>query len=242
MSVFYLVFTIISYILIILAALLFTILLAILVIPFNYYCCGKKYDSALLEGRVSWLFGGIKIRFIYNSDTGYLVGMNIFGFKKNIDGTNSERHHGAKEKHKGKRKRTGKKDSKPAYSYLTKEVITKGLQTVLKILEYCKPRKFHVEAVAGFDDPMYTGLLYGLQAAGSAVLDKYNIHLRAKFDVEELEGSFIIGGRIQLFYLILAAAEFLFARPFRSILFKNIKFKIKRRLRKWRITSILVRT
>jgi hypothetical protein len=110
------------------------------------------------------------------------------------------------------------------------------------MLNHCKPSQFRINAKVGFEDPMYTGLLCGIKNTSYAILDKYQIRLQTTFEDEVLEGNFIIGGRVQIFYLILVALEFVLTKPFRSILFKNIKIKIKRRLKRWRIVSILVKT
>lgn len=238
MIVVFLVCKIILAILLVLISLLILLLAIILFIPFKYYCAGEKFDSAVLQGYISWLFGGIKMKFNYCSDNGFTMIMNLFGMKKSIDNKDKSSQDRQTEKDKINKEKT----KKTAYSYLTKQVIEKGIQTVLKMLNHCKPGKLILNATIGFDDPMYTGLLCGLYSTGNAILDKYQIHLQTTFDDEVLEGNFVIGGRIQIFYLILVAIGFVIAKPFRSILLKNIKLKIKRRLKKWRIASISVKT
>lgn len=229
----YILWKIIEYILLV----LFIILLAVLMIPFKYYSTGEKIESTLLEGTVSWLFGGLKMRFNYSSESGASMVMNLLCIEKKLD--SSKKKPQSKQHDEDKWNNSKKKKSqKPAYSYITYEVILKGLQAVLKVLNHCKPKLFHLEAKVGFENPMYTGLLYGIKNAGFAILDKCHIQLQPTFDEEELKGSFIIGGSIQIFYLLLVAIEFVFTKPFRSILIKNIKIKIKRRLKKWRIVSI----
>jgi hypothetical protein len=211
---------------------LLIVLLAVLIIPFKYKFSGEKLESTLIEGSVSWLFGGLKMKFCYNSNSGYDMGLNFLGIKKRF-GKKGDKNQG-KTNEKDKKESHEKKHDKPAYSYFTYEVLTKGLQLVLKVLKHCKPSQFHLEAKVGFDDPMYTGLLYGIQNTGFAILDKYHIHLEPTFEEEDLKGSFTIGGSIQIFYLLLVAIEFVLTKPFRSILFKNIKIKIKRRLKNGR--------
>jgi len=236
MLLIYILVKVILYILLV----LLVVILAVLIIPFKYYFYGKKLESTSLEGSVSWLFGGLKMRFHYNSDNGYNMGMNILGIKKKL--VNKKDKNQSKPYVKDKKHIYDKKHDKPAYSYFTYEVLIKVIQLVFKMLNHCKPSKFHLEAKGSFDDPMYTGLLYGIQNAGFTILDKYNIHIKPSFDDEVMMGSFKIGGSIQIFYLLLVAIEFVITKPFRSILLKNIKIKIKRRLKKWPITSILVKT
>jgi hypothetical protein len=237
MLLIYILVKIILYILLV----LLIIILAVLIIPFKYYFTGKKLESTSLEGTVSWLFGGLKMRFCYDSDSGYDLGVNFLGIKKKLK-DNKKR---SQSKNNIKNEETDnekKKGQKPVYSYFTYEVLVKGLQSALKVLNHCKPSQFNLEAKGSFDEPMYTGLLFGIKNAGFAILDKYHIHLQPTFEDEEMKGSFKIGGSIQLFYLLLVAIEFVATNPLRSILLKNTKIKIKRRLKRWRIISISVKT
>ena len=233
MLVLYTIGMIILYILLTLLIVLFIVLSAVLIIPFKYYLDGEKFGSTMLEGTVSWLFGGIEMRFNYLTGKGYNTKLNLLGFKINPNSSKNS----SDEVEKKEEEVTKKKKEKPPYSYFTQEVLKRGLECILKLLNHCKPRQFHLQAKVGIDDPMYTGLLYGIKGAGFAILDKYNINLQPTFEDEVLEGSFIMGGSIRIGYLILVAIGFVFTKPFRSILFKNIKIKIKRRLRSWR-TSI----
>lgn len=219
---------------------LLIIIIFVLLVPFKYYFSGDRYDKAELEGSVGWLFGGLKMKFNYSSDSGYNMGMNFLGFNKKSSNKNGKSKSSSNKK--DKENSLNKEDNKPAYSYFTYEVIEQGLRIILKVLNHCKPRQFNIDAKVGFDDPMYTGLLYGIRGAGFAILDKYNIKLKPTFEEEDFKGSFIIGGSIQIFYLLLVVIEFMLTKPFRGILFKNIKIKIKRRLKKWRIISISTKT
>lgn len=232
MIVLYILGKIILYILII----LLIFLLAVLLIPFKYNFSGNKLENTILEGSVSWLFGGLKMKFKYHSEKGISMIMSFLGFKKKLDPSNEAlgKNKDMAQEHIEQKK----KIEKPAYRYFTYEVLIKGLESIVKILNHCKPRQFNLNAQVGFDDPMYTGLLCAAQNAGFAILDKYDIHIQTMFEEEEVKGSFILGGSIQVFYLLLVAIGFVVTKPFRSLLIKNIKIKIKRRLKKWRIISI----
>ncbi len=226
MTVLYMLGKILLYILLVLIILF----LVVLTIPFKYYFEGKKSESTSIQGSVSWLFGAIKMGFNYSTGNGFYMEINFIGIKKalNINDRNPEIEDKKDKNYK----------EKPAYSYITYDVIKKALHMVFKLLNYCKPRQFQLEATVGFEDPMYTGLLYGIKNAGLAILDKCNIRLEPTFEEEELKGRFKARGGIQIFYLLLVMMEFVFTNPFRSILIKNMKFKIKRRLKRWRIISI----
>lgn len=232
MFVLYMIGMIFLYILLTLLIVLFIVLSAVLLIPFKYYLDGEKFGSTMVEGTVSWLFGGVEMRFNYLTGKGLNTKLNLLGFKIN---PNSNKKSSDKVEKK-EEETVKKKKEKPPYSYFTQEVLKKGLEGILKLLNHCKPRQFRLQAKVGIDDPMYTGLLYGIKGVGFAILDKYNINLQPTFEDEVLEGSFILGGSIRIGYLLLVTIEFVFTKPFRSILLKNIKLKIKRSLKTWRIS------
>lgn len=217
--------------------LLLIILLAVLFIPFRYYLNGSKYGEVSLESHVSWLFGGLKVRFLYLSESGSRFTVGFLGIHRNFGGRGKETDMASKE-HEKKEKKAGKKSP---YSYLTRAVMEKAIEAVLKLLDHCRPARLSLNVRTGFDDPMYTGLMYGIQGAGFAILDKLNIRLEPSFEEEELTGKLIMGGSIRISYLILVGMEFVMAEPFRSIFIKNIKIKMKRRMRTWR-NSILKKT
>jgi len=219
--------------------LLLAILLAVLLIPFKYTLAGEKSEDTVLEGAFSWLFGGLKFKFNYNSDNGICMTVGFLGFHKKLD--KSVKKPGRK-KNKNKDNNIKNKQKKPAYSYFTYEILKKALQAVLKMLDHCRPGKLLLNIKGGFEDPMYTGLLYGIQNTGFAISDKYHIRIQLRFEEDELGGNLVIGGGIQFFYLLLVAIEFVLAKPFRSILVKNLKFKIKRRVKTWRTVSISAKT
>lgn len=233
-----LVLTVLGYLFIYILSILLAVILAILLIPFKYYFTGEKMENEWFKASVAWLFGGINYNIEYNSGK-FSSNMRILGIHKTIEKGPSKKDTGEK---KDNGQNNGKKSkNKNPYGYLTNEVMEKGFQCIFKLLNHCKPRKFVLKARAGFEDPMYTGLLCGIQGIWSAILDKYDIHLQPDFEDEEIKGSLSVGGSIQLFYLLLVAMEFVLSRPVRSIWLKNLNIKIKRRLKTWQ-TLILKKT
>ncbi len=212
------------------------LVLLIVFVPFKYYAEGAKYETTAVKGYANWLFGAVAIRFSYSTQNGFDTKFSLLGIKKSFKKKNESK--SVKQDRESKAKEAKKK---PAYSYFTYEVFMQGLKSVFKILNHFKPRKFKIDAKVGFEDPMYTGLLCAIRNTLFDSFNKDSIRIRTNFEDEMLEGSFLIGGGIQIFYLILVGIEFVFTKPFKSILFKNIKFKIKRRLKKWPIVSILVK-
>lgn len=223
---------IISYVFLIIVALI----LLIVFVPFKYNVEGSKFETIAVKGYANWLFGAVAIRFNYNTQDGFDTKLNLFGIKKCIKKKSEDK---AVKQYWGNNEKNVK--DKPAYSYFTYEVLMQGLKSVLKILNHCRPSRFRIDVKVGFDDPMYTGLLCAVRNTWYAILNKDSIRIQTNFEDETLEGSFLIGGGIQIFYFILVGIEFVFTKPFKSILFKNIKFKIKRRLKKWRKVLIFVK-
>ncbi len=225
---------ILGQIFLVLLLILLLILMAVLVIPFRYYFIGEKLEDSWFDFQVSWLFGGVKLHTNYHSES-ISSTIGIFGVHRNITGKSENE---KKPKHEDKQDKGNKSRSKSKYSYFTREILEKALQCILKLLNYCMPAKFELYAKVGFEDPMYTGLLCGLNGTGYAILDKFNIRIQTCFDEDELKGNLTIAGRIQIFYLLLVAIEFLITKPFRTIFTKNLKIKIKRRLRRWQILTL----
>ncbi|MDF2986325.1 MAG: hypothetical protein K0R50_1835 [Eubacterium sp.] len=235
-----LVLYILGYLFLYLVLFLLIVVLAVLLIPFRYHFTGEKLERTWFEASVAWLFGGIKLNIHYNTEEKISSSMRILGIRRRM-GKNQGKNKDISKAEKKDEKQKKREKSKAPYSYLTIEVLEKTFQCVLKLLNHCKPDKFQLRARVGFDDPMYTGLLCAVRGTGFAILDKYDIRFQPNFEEEELKGSLTISGRIQLFYLLLVAMEFVFTRPFRTILIKNLKTKIKRRVRRWQ-TLILKKT
>ena len=217
---------ILGQIFLLLLLILLLVLLAILLIPYRYHFAGEKFDCIWFRLQVSWLFGGVKLQINYDSEN-IESAVGIFGINRNIKRRpEKEEKHKNKDKHEDKPEKGGK-SRRSLNSYLNRQVLEKAMQCLIKLLKHCKPVKFELNAKAGFDDPMYTGLLCGLQGTCYAISDKYNVRIQTSFEEEELEGALTIAGRFYLVYLILAAIEFLISKPFRTAYVKNKKLKNK---------------
>ncbi len=214
-----------------------SLVLLIVFVPFKYYAEGAKYETIAVKGYANWLFGAVKVNFNYSTQDGFGTNFSLFGIKKHFKKKDEN-----KVVKQARESKVKKERDKPEYSYFTYEVFMKVLKSVFKILNHYKPSTFKIDAKVGFEDPLYTGLLCAVRNTWFGILNKDSIRIQTNFEDETLEGSFLIGGGIQIFYLILVGIGFVFTKPFKSILFKNIKYKIKRRLKKWRIVSILVKT
>jgi hypothetical protein len=84
-----------------------------------------------------------------------------------------------------------------------------------------KPDVINVDISAGFDDPMYTGILYGFYCQFLCLINEDKVRFRPVFNEKILEGSFYLRGRIKTFYILLVFLRFLVSPPIR----KEIKFR-----------------
>jgi hypothetical protein len=197
---------------------------AVIFIPFSYRFSGQKDEAGIiLKGHVAWLFGGLKVKLGYSHDNGF-CSINFIGLEKGIDsfkrtGKNNN-YKKQKNKDNTKKKKSGLKQ------YFNRDILKKALECLLKILKYLKPKKFFLRARIGFDDPADTAFMCELYNIGNNILDSKNVNIYFDFENEVFEGRFLIGGSIQVFYFILVGIEFLLTRPFRNILFKNMKIKL----------------
>lgn len=199
------------------------LIVAVVFIPFTYRFSGQKDDAGLfLKGNVSWLFGGLKVKLGYSHHNSFCA-ISFMGLEKKVDSINSTRKKSNYKKQKNKdnaKKKTGLKQ------YFNRDILKKALECLIKILKYLKPKKFFLRAKIGLDDPADTAFMCEIYNIGNNILNSKNTKIYFDFENEVLEGRFLIGGSIQVFYFILVGIEFLLTRPFRNILFKNIKIKL----------------
>ncbi|HBW34040.1 DUF2953 domain-containing protein [Desulfosporosinus sp. BICA1-9] len=203
---------------------------AIILIPYHYQASGEKLDVLQTKLSISWLFGGIKLNFKRQSKQ-KTVFLTVFGLKKFNMKQKSTRVPSEKDKeHSDKAKiikRKKLRNNSNFIKFLRVNILKKVLATILKLFKYCQPKELSIDAKIGFDNPMYTGLMCAFHSQLYALFDKKDINIQPVFDVEILEGRFLIGGRIWLPYLILVMIEFLITNPIRNILMAQLKTKIK---------------
>ena len=206
------------------------LLAAIIVVPYNYCVAGEKTDESEVNVLISWLFGGIKLDFRKRSLTRSEFVLTLFGFKKKVEPSAKSKSSSVSKKATDSSndvKAVKAKHNLNFRKYLKKEIITKILTVVLKILKHCQPSKLLVHGKYGFDDPSYTGIMCAFTNQFYWLFEKYDIDIHPVFDEEILEGRFLVGGRIWLPYLILVMIGFLITKPIRNILITQLKLKFK---------------
>ena len=216
MFILFIILKILLFILLIVAILL----LMVLLIPFTYFSCGRRFDDLECNGSIKWLFGALGINYKYNSN-GLSAYINIFFITKHISiksmatkGTSIKINEPQKSKSDSKR------------MVISADLIKSMLHYALKALKHLKPQALEVRLKYGFEDPSMTGM--ACAAAGILTsATQYEIVLHPVFDDEVLEGSFLIGGRVQIIRLVVIGLACLFSKPFRTIYINKIKQKIR---------------
>ena len=192
----------------------------VLLIPFTYFTCGRRFDDLECNGSIKWLFGALGINYKYDSN-GLSAYINIFFFSKHI-AIKSMATKGTSIKIDEPK---SKSDSKSMV--ISAELIKSMLHYALKTLKYLKPQAFEVRLRYGFEDPSLTGMACAAAGVLTSAAAQYDIVLHPVFDDEVLEGSFLIGGRVQIIRLVVIGLECLFSKPFRNIYINKIKQKIR---------------
>lgn len=196
------------------------LLILILLIPYKYRIKSDNIREKI-EVRVSCLFGIFKISYLKYMDKSYKDEfiLSIFNLSKKIDSSG------------GKSKTTKNKDKKEkrkrsiSLSKVTKTIVDRAILLSKRIWRHIRPRHISADLKFGFNDPMYTGLVYGLYCSLSHLLGR-DFQLSPNFDEEEIRGGFQVIGEVWMFYILIAFLKFIFSPPVR----KEIKFnKNKRR-------------
>jgi hypothetical protein len=243
-----------GYLLLALLLLVLLLLALVILIPYTYELRGGNIGQRLIQGQVSWLFGGFQFSFLKQGKQKIVIAPVIFGFplKSRISpapagsglptedsqhkdiieksDTDEKKNTGKtkKEKKAGRKPKVKKgRQSFPVRLYLKKSVLRTAFSFISRVIKFCLPQKFSAEARVGFADPMYTGLLSAWSTQTWLLPGNLDLHLQPVFDEEIYEGRFLIGGKLWLAHLIALFLGFLTARPIRNILLAHLKLKIK---------------
>jgi hypothetical protein len=210
-------------ILLILFIFLLTLLLFVLLIPFEYAFSGERYRSYLLEGKISWFFGGLKGRFTTESPQRTSYSLQIFGFRLSPQNHREEKQEIKKKKEisvKEKSKKTRKFD---VGLFLDKKLFEVLCRFIADTLKHMKPQTFLLHGSIGFEDPYYTGVFWGGLNVLYPLLKDFDIQIAPVFHEEKLEGKFAVKGRIVIGVLVLLVIKTLLSRPGRNIIIQLVK-------------------
>lgn len=193
----------------------------VLLIPFTYFSCGTRFDNLECNGSIKWLFGALGMSYKYNSN-GLSAYINIFYISKHITIKSMVTKGTSIKIPEPQKSKSGSKNMG-----ISAELIKSMLHYALKALKYLKPQAFEVRLRYGFEDPSLTGMTCAAAGIITSATAQYDIELHPVFDDEVLEGSFLIGGRVQIIRLVVIGLECLFSKPFRNIYINKFKQKIR---------------
>lgn len=205
------------------------LLIALIVIPYQYRVTGENIDESQINVFASWLFGGIKIVYRQRPKQTKEIILIILGISKHIHPkeTSTIRHNEEKIKSRKNPNTLKRNNQSHLREYLRTDVIKKTLMVALKFFKHSQPKELFLNAKIGFSDPMHTGLMCAFTSQLYQLFEKFDLNIQPVFDEEIYEGRFLIGGRIWIAYLILVMIGFLITKPIRNILVSQLKRKIK---------------
>lgn len=192
--------------------LIFIILLSIIIlIPYKYIINGNS-DESKVDISILWLFGMLKLTFVKYIHHKEELSISLFNLSKNIK-IDHNKETKAKDKIKEK---SSKKKSVKLGDHINKQVIQEFFLLLKKASKKLKPSYIFVDARIGFNDPMYTGLLYGLYCQFSNLYRKHIINIQPSFAEEVFDGQFSIRGSVWVLNYIIYALGFLISKPIRN--------------------------
>jgi len=211
----------IGYLLLILLGLL----LLLLILPFSYNLRLEFEEDLCGEIRVGWPWGMIGIESELGADrSSFLCFFGRWRFKLKKHEALKKKGKEKKEKPKESIEETDEKSGKSIFTiHYIKELIDMGiLHDLLEILEqlirWILPKEIRTRVKIGFDDPSYTGTLYGAYASVPILRARWNIFLEPNFTEEEFEIDARIKGRVILFQILFLAIKLLLKKSVRKII------------------------
>lgn len=197
------------------------LLLVIILVPYRYAVEGNNVEKNIRFSIVC-LFGILKISYSKNFNQEDQLTLSIFNKSRPllIKGSKESKD---KKTQKEKKTKEEKKSYKKWNTYINKAVVGKIIDALAKLWRRFKPEEIFIDAIIGFDDPMYTGYLFAFYSEFSYLFAKDAIRLQPVFDEQRIEGKVLIRGSIWIFYFLLVAIGFILSSPIRKIIILKIK-------------------
>lgn len=182
----------------------------LLLIPYEYFFEGRKYEELLIRMKISWFKGAVGFNYIKEQDNKAKMFVNLFNIKIKL----------SKNKKDSKEEKKDKKEDGHR-NYLDSRFLKCAMTSLKKVLLHIKPKRFIFRARLGFEDPAITGMACALTDIFYTTLKGANIRFEPVFDDEIYEGECIIQGRVVLIVIAYIAFKLYLSRPVK------IKPKIK---------------
>jgi hypothetical protein len=186
----------------------------IIFIPYRYKISGYRYET--YEGKFSIypLLGLFGIIFSIREREENNLTIKFLGLEKDLEIKKTE-------KKKFEIQNIFEAIKKERMKTLTeKSNIQDILKGIRRILKNIKPRKLFLDFKIGFNDPMWTGLLF---AALPPMFLKHNHSIRIEpvFNEEIYEGEVEVEGKIWIPIIIIEIIRFFSKKPLRNIISKT---------------------
>ena len=192
---------------------LLLLLTFIVLVPFEYYAAGEKYDKANLAIELSWLFRLIHAALILKTGSRAEYFISLFGFK--IDKGYFKKNDAGKDSSK----KAGRNKIKKPGQFPDKDFILKTISFIRSIFKRIKPYQFEIDGKYGFDEPYNTAIFCSIAGVFCCREESGKINAVPVFDEEILEGRFLVRGRIIPGLIIFQAAGYILSKPVRKIIF-----------------------
>lgn len=196
-------------------ALIVLLLAVIIFIPYTYIVESNSNDKSMRLSLVL-LFGLVKIKFIKYFGHKSKLELNLGIFTKEIDLRTFPVFTRKTDTENSDKKKRNKVNKKNWVNHINRQVVDELANLIKKMWARLKPDQININIRAGFDDPMYTGLVYGLYCQFLYFLNNDNIKFEPVFNEKRLEGHFYLKGSVWVIYVLLLFFKFLISSPVRK--------------------------
>jgi len=207
--------------LIILLAIIISLIVLLLAIPFDYYI-NLKYDQGIAANiKVLWA-RFIGVRGTYDNVGAFEAKFMIFKKEMVLKLKNN-----IKKKDIKKEKKEDSSTKKKRNKINMRELLDRGFleqifSYIKKVVAIIKPKVFNIKLVFGFDDPSITGCLSGFIYYLEAILPKGDFDIQPVFDQETIYLNMNVEGRITMGAILIQLIRLILRKDVRKK-FKNLK-------------------
>lgn len=203
------VLVILGHVLVTIISIIFVLALMLLFIPFIYLSYGSANNAnGGATAELKWLFSAVGMKLAFRTGLPFIYELRIgfLHFRPNF--------------HRGKEK-VGEgsidKEKKREKGRFTKEKLMIVLKSIKRILKRYKPRRLMIDAIIGFDDAYYTGLMCAGLSSLSPLISSAGSEVRIipEFNEAVFEGCYKTEGRVVVFFIAWEGLRIFFSKPFR---------------------------
>ncbi len=180
------------------------LLLLFITIPFGYRIDGSEKR---IRGVLTWtVFRVTYIKWFYGEEE---LSIGILGYSKKIPVENNRDRSNIRAKRKPRKKSKGIN----LFRGMKVDIIRQIFVLLRKIVHDLKPRQFILDARVGFEDPMYTGIMYAIYCELYYLHRNYRINIQPEFGKRVFSGKFAAEGRLWILSIVAAFIGFLISPP-----------------------------